>query len=103
MIKKRSKNLGFNLHKNKNNPYLYYTDSYFNSIKRIVRGALLATTRPVLCTAIINQCSVDEKEFFSKCNYCLSFTFTLNLNIFMLPILFKLFNTDITNNFLFCF
>ncbi|CAH1713191.1 unnamed protein product [Aphis gossypii] len=65
MIKKRSKNLGFNLHKNKNNPYLYYTDSYFNSIKRIVRGALLAITRPVLCTAIINQCSIDEKDFFT--------------------------------------
>ncbi|KAL4149709.1 hypothetical protein QTP88_003586 [Uroleucon formosanum] len=65
MLEKRNKNLAFNLHKNKNNPYLYYTDSYFNSIKRIVRGALLATTRPVLCTAIINQCSLDEKEFFT--------------------------------------
>lgn len=84
MIKKRSKNLGFNLHKNKNNPYLYYTDSYFNSIKRIVRGALLAITRPVLCTAIINQCSIDEKEFFSKYSHFSSFTFTLNLHIFML-------------------
>jgi len=84
MIKKRSKNLGFNLHKNKNNPYLYYTDSYFNSIKRIVRGALLAITRPVLCTAIINQCSIDEKDFFSKYNYFSSFTFTLNLPTFML-------------------
>lgn len=84
MIKKRSKNLGFNLHKNKNNPYLYYTDSYFNSIKRIVRGALLAITRPVLCTAIINQCSIDEKDFFSKYNYFSSFTFTLNLHTFML-------------------
>lgn len=69
MLEKRNQNLTFNLHKNKNNPYLYYTDSYFNSIKRIVRGALLATTRPVLCTAIINQCSIDEKEFFSKNNY----------------------------------
>jgi len=68
MLEKRNKNLAFNLHKNKSNPYLYYTDSYFNSIKRIVRGALLATTRPVLCTAIINQCSLDEKEFFSKYN-----------------------------------
>ncbi|KAL5232832.1 hypothetical protein ACI65C_000242 [Semiaphis heraclei] len=65
MLEKRNKNLAFNLHKNKNNPYLYYTDSYFNSIKRIVRGALLAITRPVLCTAIINQCSLDEKEFFT--------------------------------------
>lgn len=73
MLEKRNKNLAFNLHKNKNNPYLYYTDSYFNSIKRIVRGALLATTRPVLCTAIINQCSLDEKEFFSKYNYLLPF------------------------------
>jgi len=69
MLEKRSKNLAFNLHKNKSNPYLYYTDSYLNSIKRTVRGALLAITRPVLCTAIINQCSLDEKEFFSKYNF----------------------------------
>jgi len=68
MLKKRSKNLAFNLHKNKSNPYLYYTDFHINSIKRIVRGALLAITQPVLCTAIINQCSIDEKEFFSEYN-----------------------------------
>lgn len=68
MLEKHNKSLAFNLHKNKNNPYLYYTDFYFNSIKRIVRGALLAITRPVLCTAIINQCALDEKEFFSEYN-----------------------------------
>ncbi|VVC33621.1 E3 UFM1-protein ligase 1 [Cinara cedri] len=65
MLEKRNTNLGFNLHKNKNNPYLYYTDSYFISVKRIVRGAILAITRPILCTAIINQCSIEEKEFFT--------------------------------------
>lgn len=66
MLYKGNANFGFNLHKNKNNPYIYYTDAYFNSTKRLVRGALLAITRPVLCTAIVNQCSIDEKEFFSK-------------------------------------
>lgn len=66
MLEKHTKKLTFNLHRNKNNPYVYYTDLYFNSIKRIVKGAVLAVTRPVLCTAIINQCSIDEKEFFSK-------------------------------------
>ncbi|XP_050535662.1 E3 UFM1-protein ligase 1 homolog [Daktulosphaira vitifoliae] len=65
ILHKHTKKLSFNIHRNKNNPYLYYTDLYFNSIKRIVKGAVLAVTRPILCTAIINQCSIDEKEFFS--------------------------------------
>lgn len=79
MLEKRNKHLTFDLHKNKTNPYLYYTDSYFNSIKRIVRGALLAITRPVLYTAIINQCSIDEKEFFSK--YLPTYYYKCTLNI----------------------
>lgn len=79
MLEKRNKNLAFNLHKNKNNPYLYYTDLYFNSIKRIVRGALLAITRPVLCTAIINQCSLEEKEFYSRHNFLLSILIPIHI------------------------
>lgn len=81
MLFKGNANFGFNLHKNKNNPYIYYTDAYFNSAKRLVRGALLAITRPVLCTAIVNQCSIDEKEFFSKIIFFLHIT--LNIIYYM--------------------
>ncbi|KAG8269079.1 E3 UFM1-protein ligase 1 [Homalodisca vitripennis] len=44
---------------------LFFTDAFVARNKAIVRGALVAATRPISITAVLNQCGISERTFFS--------------------------------------
>ncbi|XP_054272372.1 E3 UFM1-protein ligase 1 homolog [Macrosteles quadrilineatus] len=61
------KNLGKVIHakQDKQDARMFFTDAFVARNKAVVRGALVAATRPTPVTAIINQCGISERTFFS--------------------------------------
>ncbi|CAH1967525.1 unnamed protein product [Acanthoscelides obtectus] len=49
----------------KNDPRIYYTESFIARTKAKIRGALAGLTRPTPVASILNQVDVNEKMFFS--------------------------------------
>lgn len=50
----------------KQDNYLFYTDDFIDRISCIVRGALLAVTKPTSLGTVVNICGVQQRLFFSK-------------------------------------
>ncbi|XP_057324396.1 E3 UFM1-protein ligase 1 homolog [Microplitis mediator] len=61
------KSLGKSIHgqQDKQDPKFFYTDNFIARNKCKVRGALIAITRPTPLTAILGQCAVPERIFFT--------------------------------------
>lgn len=49
----------------KQDPRVFFTEAFVTRNKSIVRGALAAATRPITVTAILNQCNISERTFYS--------------------------------------
>ncbi len=44
----------------------YYTESYLNQHKAIVRGALVAISKPTLINTVISHCGINDNIFFCE-------------------------------------
>lgn len=64
------KQLGKLIHakQDKQDARMFFTDEFVTRNKAIVRGALVAATRPTPITAILNQCNITERTFLCKSN-----------------------------------
>jgi hypothetical protein len=62
------KNLGKLIHakQDKQDNRMFFTDAFVARNKAVVKGALVAATRPVPITAILNQCNISERTFFCE-------------------------------------
>lgn len=49
----------------KQDPRIFFTEAFVARNKAIVRGALAAATKPITVTAILNQCNISERTFYS--------------------------------------
>uniref|UniRef100_A0A1B6D5T8 E3 UFM1-protein ligase 1 homolog n=1 Tax=Clastoptera arizonana TaxID=38151 RepID=A0A1B6D5T8_9HEMI len=54
-----------NAKQDKQDSHTFYTDAFVTRNKAIVRGALIAATKPTPVTAILNQCNISEGTFNS--------------------------------------
>lgn len=62
------KQLGKLIHakQDKQDSRMFFTDEFVARNKAVVRGALIATTRPTPITAVLNQCNISERTFFCE-------------------------------------
>lgn len=61
------KNIG--VKQDKQDSQIYYTEVFLNQNKAVVRGALVAITKPTLISTVVNHCGMGENVFFCELFY----------------------------------
>lgn len=68
IIKENSGRIIRGVKQDKQDLLTYYTESYLNRHKSVIKGALAAITKPTQISTVISHCGIKENIFFCKLN-----------------------------------